>query len=77
VLDADGRTIAGLARHAEQALTGAGTVSRGMLAKLHACRDARRGGVADVAIVDGRDAARLRAALEGGAAASGSMTRVL
>ena len=77
VLDADGRTIAGLALHAEHTLTAAGTVNRGMLAKLHACRDARRGGVADVAIVDGRDAARLRAALEGGATASGSMTRVL
>jgi acetylglutamate kinase len=77
VLDAEGRTIARLAPHAEQALAAAGTVNRGMLAKLHACREARGGGVADVAIVDGRDAAGLRAALEGSAAASGSMTRVL
>jgi acetylglutamate kinase len=77
VLDADGRTMAGLALPAERALAAAGTVNRGMLAKLHACRDAIGGGVPDVAIVDGRDAARLRAALAGDAAASGSMTRVL
>jgi acetylglutamate kinase len=77
VLDAEGRTMAGLALDAERALAEAGTVNRGMLAKLHACRDAVGGGVPDVAIVDGRDAARLRAALAGDDEASGSMTRVL
>ena len=62
---------------AERVLAAAGTVNRGMLAKLQACRAALAGGVREVAIVDGRDAARLRAALAGDIAASGSMTRVL
>jgi acetylglutamate kinase len=66
-----------LVPHAELALAAAGTVNRGMLAKLHACREARGGGVPDVAIVDGRDAAGLRAALEGPSAAAGFLTRVL
>jgi acetylglutamate kinase len=76
VLDGTGRTIAGLDAEAERDLAAAGTVNRGMLAKLQACRAALAGGVADVAIVDGRDAERLRAALVGDAAAA-AMTRVV
>lgn len=66
VLDDGGITIAELGLEAERALAAAGTVNRGMLAKLHACRAALAGGVPHVAIVDGRDPARLRAALAGG-----------
>jgi acetylglutamate kinase len=76
VLDAGGKTIAGLDAPAERELAAAGTVNRGMLAKLRACRAALAGGVADVAIVDGRDPARLQAALAGRDEAAASMTRV-
>ena len=76
VLDGGGRTIAELDAEAERDLAAAGTVNRGMLAKLQACRAALAGGVADVAIVDGRDAARLRAALVGDPEAA-AMTRVV
>jgi acetylglutamate kinase len=48
-----------------------------MLAKLQACRAAIAGGVPEVAIVDGRDTARLRAALAGRVGAADSMTRVI
>jgi len=48
-----------------------------MLAKLQACRAALAGGVSGVAIVDGRDPARLRAALAGEDGAAASMTRVV
>jgi len=77
VLDGDGKTIAELGTQAERELAAAGTVNRGMLAKLQACRTALAGGVSDVAIVDGRDAARLRAALAGHGEAAASMTRVV
>jgi acetylglutamate kinase len=72
VLDRAGTTITELGVQAERELAAAGTVNRGMLAKLQACRAALAGGVADVSIVDGRDAASLRAALagEGGAAST-------
>ena len=76
VLDGGGKTIAELGPQAERELAAAGTVNRGMLAKLQACRAALAGGVIDVTIVDGRDAARLRAALAGDAAAA-AMTRVV
>jgi acetylglutamate kinase len=77
VLDGDGKTIAELGMQSERELAAAGTVNRGMLAKLQACRAALAGGVSDVAIVDGRDPARLRAALAGGDGAAASMTRVV
>jgi acetylglutamate kinase len=77
VLDASGRTIAGLDRTAEQALVAGGTVNRGMLAKLQACRSALSGGVGDVVIADGRDAQRLGSMLTDEGAAHGAMTRVL
>jgi len=77
VLDGDGKTIAELGVQAERDLAAAGTVNRGMLAKLQACRTALAGGVSDVAIVDGRDAARLRAALARHDDAAASMTKVV
>ena len=49
-------------------LIGDGTATAGMIAKLRACEQALAGGVGDVVIVDGRDAAALEAAaLERGA----------
>ena len=78
VLDEHGRTIACLDAAAERALVAGGTVNRGMLAKLQACRSALAGGVVDVVIVDGRDAERLRAALsDQWQPADDAMTRVL
>jgi acetylglutamate kinase len=77
VLDGGGKTIAELSPQAERELAAAGAVNRGMLAKLQACRIALAGGVIDVAIVDGRDTARLREALAGDAAAAAAMTKVV
>ena len=77
VLDEQNRTIAALDGAAERALIEGGTVNRGMLAKLQACRAALDGGVADVAITDGRDAARLCAMLTGASASHDAKTRVL
>jgi hypothetical protein len=48
-----------------------------MVAKLRACRLAAEAGVADVAIADGRDAARLGRLLTGRPAADGPWTRIL
>jgi len=77
VLNGEGKTIAALGISVERELAAAGTVNRGMLAKLQACRAALAGGVREVAIVDGRDAGRLRAALAGDGEAAESMTRVI
>ena len=77
VLDGGGKTMAELGVQAERELAAAGTINRGMLAKLQACRAALAGGVADVAIVDGRDPTRLRAALASRDEAAASMTRVV
>ena len=77
VLDEHNRTMAELDRVSETALVAGGTVNRGMLAKLQACRAALDGGVADVVITDGRDTARLCAILTGEAAAPAASTRVL
>jgi acetylglutamate kinase len=76
VLDGEGNTIAELGAQVEEALAAAGTINRGMLAKLQACRVALAGGVPDVAIVDGRDPARLCAALAGRSEAAAFATRV-
>jgi len=61
VLDDQGRTLAQLTGAAVDALVGTGTASAGMVAKLAACRGALDRGVAEVAIVDGRDPASLLA----------------
>ena len=54
VLDADGRTIPAVDDAAIDDLIGGGQASAGMVAKLIACRTARRGGAGEVVIVDGR-----------------------
>ena len=77
VLDGGGKTMAELGVQAERDLAAAGTINRGMLAKLQACRAALAGGVREVAIVDGRDPARLRAALASRDEAAASTTRVV
>ena len=54
VLDEQGRTIARLTARDASALIRSGTANKGMVAKLHACRDAVRRGVGDVLIANGR-----------------------
>ncbi len=54
VLDADGRTIPAVDDAAIDDLIRGGQASAGMVAKLIACRTARRAGVDEVVIVDGR-----------------------
>jgi acetylglutamate kinase len=54
VLDGTGATIDELTATDVEQLTASGTAHSGMLAKLTACRHARKGGVDEVAIVTGR-----------------------
>ena len=54
VLDGTGATIDELTATDVEQLTASGTAHSGMLAKLTACRQAKRGGVGEVAIVAGR-----------------------
>jgi acetylglutamate kinase len=56
VLDEAGATIDRLRARDAVRLIKSGTASKGMVAKLEACRAALRGGVRDVLIVNGRDA---------------------
>jgi acetylglutamate kinase len=55
VLDAGGRTIAKLTRRGAAKLVQAGIASKGMVAKLQACRAALQQGVGDVVIAGGRE----------------------
>jgi acetylglutamate kinase len=55
VLDGTGATIDELTATDVEQLTASGTAHSGMVAKLTACRHARKGGVDEVAIVAGRD----------------------
>jgi acetylglutamate kinase len=55
VLDAEGQTIERLTSRAAARLIRTGTATRGMVAKLEACRAALRKGVGDVLIANGRD----------------------
>jgi acetylglutamate kinase len=55
VLDRDGRRFDTLVETDIDALVADGRATAGMVAKLRACRDAVRGGVAEVVIIDGRD----------------------
>jgi acetylglutamate kinase len=64
VLAGDGQTIPELNRAATARLLADGTATAGMIAKLRACEDALAGGVNDVVILDGRDAATLARATE-------------
>jgi acetylglutamate kinase len=61
VLDEQGRTLPELTAAGIDALVRSGTASAGMVAKLAACRRALDRGVAEVAIVDGREPASLLA----------------
>jgi acetylglutamate kinase len=54
VLDGEGSTISELTETDVEQLTSSGTAHSGMVAKLTACRHARKGGVGEVAIVAGR-----------------------
>jgi acetylglutamate kinase len=54
VLDAGGRTIVHLSSSEAARLVATGTANKGMVAKLHACRQALGRGVKDVLIADGR-----------------------
>ncbi len=65
VLGIDGATIARLDSAAMHALVNDGTATAGMIAKLRACEHALAHGVADVVIVDGRDAEALGTAMAG------------
>jgi acetylglutamate kinase len=69
VLDDDGRTIERLTARAAARLVKAGTASKGMVAKLDACRAALKKGVGDVVIANGREVA-----LETLAAGSGRLS---
>jgi acetylglutamate kinase len=62
VLDWQGATIARLTPEAIADMMASGTAHSGMVAKLAACRRALDGGVTDISIVSGRDAADLAAA---------------
>jgi len=64
VLGRDGATLPLLESTAFAELVSSGTATAGMIAKLRACEHALAGGVDDVVIVDGRDAAALIAAAE-------------
>jgi acetylglutamate kinase len=77
VLDGQGLTIAALDGSGIDGVVGSGTASAGMVAKLRACRLAAEAGVADVAIADGRDVARLGRLLTGRPTADGPWTRIL
>jgi acetylglutamate kinase len=67
VLDQNGATLTVLEAAAVEQLVGGGTATAGMIAKLRACEHALTGGVDDVVIVDGRNAAALVAASESAA----------
>ena len=62
VLDPAGQTIPRLDRRTLDTLIAGSGASAGMIAKLVACREASRGGVHQVVIVDGRDVGRLETA---------------
>jgi acetylglutamate kinase len=75
VLGEDGATLPVLEAAAATELVNGGTATAGMIAKLRACEHALAGGVDDVVIVDGRNAAALVSAADG--AAPASATRVM
>lgn len=54
VFDDTGKTIPALTGRAAKAMIASGTANAGMIAKLNACRDALKGGVRKVYIVNGR-----------------------
>lgn len=66
VLDPSGRSIPALDGRAIRDLVADGTATAGMVAKLRACERALAGGVAEVVIVDGREATPVVEAIGGG-----------
>jgi acetylglutamate kinase len=62
VLEAEGRTVPLLDAASIERLVSGGTATAGMIAKLHACKQAIAAGVGEVLIVDGRDESALEAA---------------
>lgn len=66
VLDRRNRTIEKLDKDRIEKLVKSGTANAGMVAKLHACQMALKGGAKSVVIVDGRTPGRLVKALGGG-----------
>lgn len=70
VLDGGGATIPSLDPDAVGRLIDDRTATAGMIAKLRACEHALAGGVADVVIVDGRDARALEGAARAAAPAN-------
>jgi acetylglutamate kinase len=77
VIDADGHTLSAIGPALEAGLVGAGTINKGMVAKLNACREALAGGVASVLIGDGRDPDGLVATLLASKGRSEYATRVV
>jgi acetylglutamate kinase len=65
VLDKKNRTIEKLDKERIEKLVKSGTANAGMVAKLHACQMALKGGAKNVVIVDGRAPGRLVKALAG------------
>jgi acetylglutamate kinase len=65
VLDKKNRTIEKLDKERIEKLVKSGTANAGMVAKLHACQTALKGGAKNVVIVDGRAPGRLVKALAG------------
>jgi acetylglutamate kinase len=65
VLDESGKTLPDLDEKEIERLIASGVASAGMVAKLGACRGALAGGVDDVLLVDGKDAAVLRSVIGG------------
>jgi acetylglutamate kinase len=76
VRDENGRTIPRLDLAVADALVRSGVANAGMVAKLMACGEAIGGGVAEVLMVDGREAETLRAALEGSGSGQGGTRMV-
>lgn len=54
IRDANGRHLSTVSRKDVQRMVKRGTISEGMLPKVHACLDALAGGVGKAHIVDGR-----------------------
>lgn len=65
VLDAEGQTLRTLDREQMDALIQHRTATAGMIAKLRACERALSAGVAEVTMLDGRDADAIQAAVLG------------
>jgi acetylglutamate kinase len=72
VLDGAGATMPLLDPPTIARLLNDGTATAGMIAKLRACEQALAAGVDDVVIIDGRDGAKLEAAVREGAPATGT-----